>query len=81
MYKNGIFFKKELNKAFENMKLYFDNESTSGWVNFYYAEYFENGIGIDMNIDSAFFYYKKALEYGYNDAKNKVKELEAKLRK
>ena len=45
------------------------------------AVLYENGDGIDKDIDKAIYWYKKSAEQGFQDAQNKLKILSQKQQK
>ena len=55
--------------------LYKAANSCEPWAMFYIGNCYRRGDGVDKNIDEAIHWYKKAAEYGDEDAPNVLKEL------
>jgi TPR repeat protein len=62
-------------KDYKKAMAYFKEAIPDEWAYYFLGEMYEKGLGIEINIDKALEYYRKAAEQGNDSAKNKIKEL------
>jgi TPR repeat protein len=70
-----LYGKKTLQKDYKKAMAYFKEAIPDEWAYYYLGEMHEKGLNVNLDIDKALEYYRKAAEQGNDNAQKKIKEL------